>query len=99
MSSIVLPTGDPEGLNTHAHSEQPQTETRRTSLRTSLRLMVSRANLAIWCGYAQKPPFLIGLGEAPHLNTQTVDVTDGEGLLSVGYPTKAGIAISIRGHP
>jgi hypothetical protein len=40
-----------------------------------------------------------GRGSESELNTQVLDAIGSEGLLSVGYPTKAGIAISIRGHP
>jgi hypothetical protein len=43
--------GGPEGLNTHAHSEQPQPLKRCSSIHTSLRRMASLAQLAVWCGY------------------------------------------------
>jgi hypothetical protein len=33
------------------------------------------------------------------VNTQSLNINDRKRLLSVGYPTLAGIAISIRGHP
>ena len=40
--------GDPEGLNTHEHSEQPQPQKLCSSIHTSLRRMASLAHLAIW---------------------------------------------------
>ena len=43
--------GDPEILNTHSHSEQPQPLKSCFSIHTSVRLMASLARLAIWCGY------------------------------------------------
>jgi len=40
------------GLNTHAHSEQPQPRKRCSSIQTSLRCMSSLSQLSIWCVYA-----------------------------------------------
>src|SRR4029077_8276020 len=53
------------------------------------------ATIATKAAFPDRP----GRGSASDLNTQAADVTYGEGVPSVGYPTKAGIAISIRGHP
>jgi hypothetical protein len=43
--------GGPEGLNTHAQSEQPQPLKRCSTIHTSLRRMASLAQLAVWRGY------------------------------------------------
>ena len=43
--------GDPEILNTHPHSEQPQPLKSGFSIHTSVRLMASLTRLAIRCGY------------------------------------------------
>ena len=37
------------------------------------------------------------IGPLDDLNSKSLEITDGEGLLSVEYPTLAGIAISIKG--
>jgi hypothetical protein len=44
--------GVPEGLNTHAHSEQPQPKKPCCSIHTSSRRMASLAHLTIRCGSA-----------------------------------------------
>jgi hypothetical protein len=44
--------GDPEGLNIHSHSEQPQPQESCVLMHISLRLITSLAHAAIWCGYA-----------------------------------------------